>query len=131
MSPLRIAPQLELLSLLFIAIHWNVKETAPLSSGASVHHGVEVETTAGHENRGADSGCRVSTCAVLGLNSGIADSFRKSSARTVLPKTDLLGSFNLVGVGNRIIPPSVSRPCVPNHAFQFLSGNRGIQLRPD
>lgn len=40
----------------------NVKEHAPLSAGAGVDHGVEVETTSGHENRAADRGCCVSTC---------------------------------------------------------------------
>ncbi len=40
----------------------NVKEHAPLSAGASVDHGVEVETTGEHENRAADRGCCVSTC---------------------------------------------------------------------
>ena len=40
----------------------NVKEHAPLSAGASVDHGVEVETTGEHENRAADRSCCVSTC---------------------------------------------------------------------
>ena len=40
----------------------NVKEHATLSAGASVDHGVEVETTGEHENREADRGCCVSTC---------------------------------------------------------------------
>ena len=35
----------------------NVKEHAPLSAGASVDHGVEVETTRDHVNRAADRGC--------------------------------------------------------------------------
>jgi hypothetical protein len=40
----------------------NVKEHAPLSAGASVDHGVDVETTQEHENRAADRGCCVSSC---------------------------------------------------------------------
>jgi hypothetical protein len=40
----------------------NVKEHATLSAGASVDHGVDVETTLEHENRAADRGCCVSTC---------------------------------------------------------------------
>ena len=40
----------------------NVKEHATLSAGASVDHGVEVETKGEHENRAADRGCCVSTC---------------------------------------------------------------------
>jgi hypothetical protein len=40
----------------------NAKEHAPLSAGASVDHGVEVEATGEHENRAADRGCCVSTC---------------------------------------------------------------------
>jgi len=40
----------------------NVKEHATLSAGASVDHGVEVETTEDHVNRAADRGCRVSSC---------------------------------------------------------------------
>jgi hypothetical protein len=40
----------------------NVKEHAPLSAGARVDHGVEVETTEEHENRAADRGCCVSSC---------------------------------------------------------------------
>ncbi len=40
----------------------NVKEHAPLSAGASVDHGVKVETMREHGNRAADRGCCVSTC---------------------------------------------------------------------
>jgi len=40
----------------------NVKEHATLSAGASVDHGVKVETTKDHVNRAADRGCCVSTC---------------------------------------------------------------------
>ena len=40
----------------------NVKEHAPLSAGASVDHGGEVQTKEEHENREADRGCCVSTC---------------------------------------------------------------------
>jgi len=40
----------------------NVPEHAPLSAGACVDNGVDVETTGEHENRAADGGCRVSTC---------------------------------------------------------------------
>ena len=40
----------------------NVKEHATLSAGASVDHGVEVETTGEHGNRAADRGCCVSSC---------------------------------------------------------------------
>lgn len=36
---------------------WNVKEHATLSAGASVDHGVEVESTGEHVNRAADRGC--------------------------------------------------------------------------
>jgi hypothetical protein len=43
----------------------NVKEHAPLSAGASVKCGVDVETTEEHENRAADRGCCVSTCSLL------------------------------------------------------------------
>ena len=42
----------------------NVKEHATLSAGASVDHGVEVETTKDHVNRAADRGCCVSSCSV-------------------------------------------------------------------
>ena len=35
----------------------NVKEHATLSAGASVNHGVGVETTEEHVNRAADRGC--------------------------------------------------------------------------
>ena len=42
----------------------NVKEHAPLSAGARVDHGVEVETTENHENRAADRGCCVSSCSI-------------------------------------------------------------------
>jgi len=44
-----------------IILH-NVKEHATLSAGASVDHGVEVETKENHVNRAADRGCCVSTC---------------------------------------------------------------------
>ena len=47
------------ISFIFLA---NVKEHATLSAGASVDHGVEVETTGEHVNRAADRGCCVSTC---------------------------------------------------------------------
>ena len=40
----------------------NVKEHATLSAGASVDHGVDVETTKEHVNRAADRGCCVSSC---------------------------------------------------------------------
>ena len=53
---------------LFLA---NVKEHAPLSAGASVDHGVEVETTQEHVNRAADRGCCVSTCCASSLNVGM------------------------------------------------------------
>ena len=44
-------------------IFWqNVKEHATLSAGASVDHGVEVESTEEHVNRAADRGCCVSSC---------------------------------------------------------------------
>lgn len=43
----------------------NVSEHAPLSAGASVDHGVEVETTQEHEDRGADRGCCDSACSLL------------------------------------------------------------------
>lgn len=42
-----------------------VKEHAPLSAGARVDHGVEVETTEEHVNRAADRGGCVSTSAYL------------------------------------------------------------------
>lgn len=45
----------------------NVKEHATLSAGASVDHGVEVETTGGHENRAADRGCCVSSCSLFSI----------------------------------------------------------------
>jgi hypothetical protein len=48
----------------------NVKEHAPLSAGASVDHGVEVETTGEHEKRAADRGCCVSTCSLLDSDGG-------------------------------------------------------------
>jgi hypothetical protein len=40
----------------------NVQEHATLSAGASVDHGVDVETTGEHKNRAADRGCCVSAC---------------------------------------------------------------------
>jgi hypothetical protein len=40
----------------------NVKEHATLSAGASVDHGVDVETRKEHVNRAADRGCCVSPC---------------------------------------------------------------------
>jgi hypothetical protein len=40
----------------------NVKEHATLSAGASVDHGVGVETAEKHGNRAADRGCCVSSC---------------------------------------------------------------------
>jgi hypothetical protein len=40
----------------------NVKEHATLSAGASVDHGIDVETTEDHVNRAADRVCCVSTC---------------------------------------------------------------------
>jgi hypothetical protein len=43
----------------------NVQEHAPLSAGASVDHGVEVETTREHVNRAADRDCCVSSCWLL------------------------------------------------------------------
>jgi len=46
----------------------NVKEHATLSAGATVDHGVEVETTEEHVNRAADRGCCVSTCSALGIH---------------------------------------------------------------
>jgi hypothetical protein len=48
----------------------NVKEHAPLSAGASVDHGVGVETTGEHENRAADRGCCVSTCSRFFFSGG-------------------------------------------------------------
>jgi hypothetical protein len=42
----------------------NVKEHAPLSAGASVDHGVDVETTGEHANRAANRGCCVSACSI-------------------------------------------------------------------
>jgi len=55
--------------LIFIAS--NVKEHATLSAGASVDHGVEVQTTQEHENRAADRGC-VSRLVRLLLYAGLA-----------------------------------------------------------
>jgi len=46
----------------------NVKEHAPLSAGASVDHGVEVETTGEHINRAADRGCCGSSCSALRIH---------------------------------------------------------------
>jgi hypothetical protein len=46
----------------FFSILANVKEYATLSEGASIDHGVEVETTQKHENVAADRSCCVSTC---------------------------------------------------------------------
>lgn len=43
----------------------NVREHAPLSAGASVERGVEVENTGEHENRAADRGCCVSSCSLI------------------------------------------------------------------
>ena len=43
----------------------NVKEHTTLSAGASVDHGVEVETREEHVNRAADRGCCVSTCSAF------------------------------------------------------------------
>ncbi len=43
----------------------NVKEHAPLSAGACVCYGVEVQTTEQHVNRAADRSCCVSTCSAL------------------------------------------------------------------
>lgn len=40
----------------------DVKKHATLSAGASVDHGVDVETTEKHANRAADRVCYVSTC---------------------------------------------------------------------
>ena len=40
----------------------NAKEHATLSAGASVDHGVEVETTGEHVNRAADRGLTGSAC---------------------------------------------------------------------
>jgi len=45
----------------------NVKEHATLSAGASVDHGVDVETTGEHENREADRGCCVSSCSASSI----------------------------------------------------------------
>ena len=45
-----------------IFISSNVKEHAPLSAGAGVDNGVEVETTEDHVNRAADRGCWISFC---------------------------------------------------------------------
>jgi hypothetical protein len=67
----------------------NVKEHAPLSAGANVDHGVEVETTGEHENRAADRGCCVSSCShssvpaggrVMSHRSGVPSSSRSSAA---------------------------------------------------
>ena len=44
-----------------------VQEHATLSAGASVDHGVDVETTKDHLNRAADRGCCVSTCSISSL----------------------------------------------------------------
>jgi hypothetical protein len=41
---------------------FNVKEHATLSAGASVDHGVDVETTGEHENKAADRDCCVLAC---------------------------------------------------------------------
>jgi hypothetical protein len=43
--------------LVYLHISPNVKEHAPLSAGASVERGVDVETTQEHENKAADRGC--------------------------------------------------------------------------
>ena len=48
-----------------VGIRSNVKEHAPLSAGARVDHGVDVETTEDHVNRAADRGCCVSSCSPL------------------------------------------------------------------
>ena len=50
-----------------LAAHFleNAKEHSPLSAGAGVDHGVEVETTEDHVNRAADRGCCVSSCSLL------------------------------------------------------------------
>ena len=47
----------------------NVKEHAPLSAGASVDHGVEVEITEEHVNKAADRGCCVSACSASSSSS--------------------------------------------------------------
>ena len=38
-----------------------------MEAGASVDHGVEVETTGKHVNRAADRGCCVSTCSASSI----------------------------------------------------------------
>ena len=67
----------------------NVKEHATLSAGASVDHGVDVETTVEHVNRAADRGCCVSACSALhfGLKVGLIKSvvaFGWASLGTIL-----------------------------------------------
>ena len=47
-------------------ISWRTsKSTQPYQQGASVDHGVDVETTEEHVNRAADRGCCVSSCSLL------------------------------------------------------------------
>jgi hypothetical protein len=62
-------------SMVFISLP-NVKEHAPLSAGASVDHGVDVETTEDHVNRAADRGCCVSTCSASDLLDVVARSMK-------------------------------------------------------
>ena len=60
----------------------NVKEHATLSAGASVDHGVEVETTGNHVNRTADRGCCVSPCSASDLLDVVARSMKSYTNRT-------------------------------------------------
>lgn len=48
--------------MLFLA---NDQEHAPLSAGAGLDHGGEVETTEEHVNKATDMGCGVSPCSLL------------------------------------------------------------------
>jgi hypothetical protein len=63
----------------------NVKEHAPLSAGARVDHGVEVETTEEHGNMAADRGCCVSTCSLSDYQDKAAqnDSFNRGPSLEV------------------------------------------------
>ena len=74
----------------------NVKEHAPLSAGASVDHGVEVQATEDHINRAADRGCCVSSCSESSYSYGTGE---KKSLYPLLPddpKKALLGVADFI-----------------------------------
>lgn len=86
----------------------NVKEHAPLSAGANVDHGVDVEITGKHVNRAADRGCCVSSCShffIFGAAHNAISRLRNSTAPS--KSTSVLG---LVMRDSIVLPSNCETP---------------------